>query len=237
MRTLLFFLSVSIWSSCHFGLEFVKGSGNVISQTRPFSGFNSVDASGSINVEIEKASDYKVEVEADDNVMPYIITDREGDRLKVRLKNNVNIRSSSGIHVRVKMPVLTAVHIAGSGTVKSLGQVTGTEKIKLSIAGSGDLEMDVNSPVIEMSIAGSGKAVMKGETRDLDIHISGSGDYWGENLKSEHAEVSISGSGNAHVFASRELNVTVAGSGDIVYLGSPKISKSIVGSGSVRPKN
>jgi len=220
--------------SCQFGFESVSGSGNVIKENRNIGDFTSVEAAGPMDVDIKTGSGYKVEVEADDNLMQYIITRKEGNNLVIKLKNNLNIRNDNGIHVHLEMPALKAVIVSGSGSVKSIDQLSDPEQMKLKIAGSGNLIMDVKSPRVEVSVAGSGKATVKGETRDLDLDIAGSGDFDGNDLKSEKVDISISGSGNAKVFASVDLKVSVAGSGDVIYRGNPKISQSIAGSGSVK---
>lgn len=57
----------------------------------------------------------------------------------------------------------------------------------------------------------------------------------GEKLFAENTAVKVSGSGNANVFASVNLDAKVSGSGNIFYSGnptSPQIQKS--GSGSIQ---
>ena len=235
MKSLTAICVIALLMSCSVGFNSVKGSGNVVKENRSVECFTSVEAAGPMDVEIKTGSGYKVEVEADDNLVPYIVTRKEGRNLEIRLKDNVHIRSTNSIHVIVEMPALEAVVLSGSGSVKSSNLVTDPEKMKFTIAGSGNLFMEVKSPEVEVTVAGSGKATLKGETRDLEIHIGGSGDFLGEELKSEKAHISIGGSGNATVFASVDLNVSVAGSGNVIYRGSPRITQSIAGSGSVRP--
>jgi hypothetical protein len=224
---------IAILTSCRIGFNSVTGSGNVIKQIRSVEGFTSVEAAGPMDVEIKTGTGYRAEVEADDNLMQYIELRKEGSGLKIRLKDNINIRSNNGIHVYVEMPSVKAIVLSGSGSVKSTSQITDPEEIRLTVGGSGNLFMDVKSPKVDVSIGGSGEAAVRGETRDLDVSIGGSGNFKGEDLKSENAHVSIGGSGDATVNTSVDLDVSVAGSGNVRYRGSPAIKKSILGSGSV----
>ena len=64
--------------------------------------------------------------------------------------------------------------------------------------------------------------------------INGSGEVHSFNLLSEATEVEINGSGNAEVFASKQLNVSISGSGDVQYKGSPVVNQSISGVGHIR---
>ncbi len=53
----------------------VKGSGNVVTESRDISDFKGVDVSGVFQVEITAQKDFSVEIEADDNLMPLIKTE------------------------------------------------------------------------------------------------------------------------------------------------------------------
>jgi hypothetical protein len=220
-------------SACHFG-DFVQGSGNLIKESRSEAGFTGIAVSGPMDVELTQGNDFAIDVESDDNIMPYIITEKKGQVLELRMRDNINVRTTQHIVVKITMPELREISIAGSGAVKTMGRVSSPDKIRLNVAGSGDMILDVKSPFISANIAGSGKIIAEGETQKLDIDIVGSGDFLAEELKSEEVKVSVGGSGKAKVFASRELDVSVAGSGDIYYRGDPNIKKSIAGSGNVQ---
>ncbi len=222
-------------AACHVSMgKKIKGSGIIIKEIRNVHGFTKLESEGQATVVLQQGQEFKVEVETDDNIMPYVDTRKEGDRLIISMKGDVNISNSKGINILVQMPSVQEIELEGSGSLKGVGQFYDADKLELSSAGSGNIAMSVKSPSIDVSIAGSGSVDLNGETRDLDISIGGSGDYHGENLKGENVKVSIGGSGTAKVFASVNLDISVAGSGDIYYKGSPNITKSIVGSGTVK---
>ena len=216
------------------GFNSVSGSGNMITQNRSESDFKRVEAAGPMDVEIKMGNSYKVEVDADDNLMQYIVVRKEGDKLVVKMKDHISVRNISGMKVRIEMPALSAVELSGSGSLKTIGQVTDPNKIEISVSGSGNATMDVNTPLVDGSIAGSGKAMITGQTKTVDISIAGSGDFDAPDLKSEKAKVSITGSGNVRIFASVSIDASIVGSGNIIYSGSPSISKSVIGSGELR---
>ncbi len=236
MKTLVTLCGIlMLMSACRIGFNSVRGNGNKITQSRNTDDFKKVEVGGPMDVEITMGNDYKVDVEADDNLMAYIIVKKEGDKLVVRLKDNVNADYDDGMKVKIEMPLLNAVELSGSGSIKTIGQVSNNGKISISIGGSGNVDMDnVKSPVIDAAIGGSGKATVAGQTQKLDVSIGGSGDFIAPDLKSENAKVSIAGSGNAKIFASMDLDVSIVGSGDVIYSGSPRISKNVLGSGSIR---
>lgn len=167
--------------------------------------------------------------------MQYIVTEVENNVLKIKTRSGVNIRPTQDIKVYVKAPQYKEVTLAGSGNMLAETAISSTEKISLSIAGSGDIKISsVDAPAVVVKIAGSGKAEGGGTTRDLEINVAGSGDVQMKDLKAENAKVVIAGSGNVWVYASVKLDVRVAGGGDIHYYGNPTDIKSkLAGSGNL----
>lgn len=134
-----------------------------------------------------------------------------------------------------RLPVLLilrsimAIVIKGDGIIKSKNQ------LEIVTSGSGDINLEVDAPAIHAVGSGSGDISLSGRTKDFDCKISGSGDVKCGNLKSENANIRLSGSSTAHVFASVNLKVNVSGSGDVYYSGNPTSPEiHILGSGIVK---
>jgi len=220
-------------TSC--GWRTVRGNGNITTSNRNEGNFKSVRAGGSFDVYFSQGDANEIRIEADENLMKYIITTVENGVLKIKTRNGVHIRPSEDIKIYVKAPRFEEVSLAGSGNMLAETKITSDGKIKLSIAGSGDIKIpEVDAPKVEVHIAGSGKAQGGGNTRDVEIHVAGSGDVEMKELKAENAYINIAGSGNVWVYASLKLDVHVAGGGDIHYYGNPSDIKSkMAGSGNM----
>lgn len=221
-------------SSCDVtGQNRVKGSGNVTKEERSVGAFKELSVKGSMDVYVTQGPAKAAVIEAEDNIIPLIELEREGDKLVVRLKKHTNINTRKGMKVFLTTPDLESVGLAGSGNIKLENKFSNDTHMDLSVTGSGDFSGIVNSPKVDANIAGSGDMEVEGETRELDVNIAGSGNFDGQKLMSEKAGVKIAGSGNANVHASVNLNATIMGSGDVHYKGDPQVSRSVMGSGSV----
>ena len=231
MKSLIFVIaSAVIFSSC----ESISGSGNIVTQTRNLNQFDGVRASGSLDIEVMNDQTQLVKVEADDNIMPYIITKVEDGMLDVHLKPNFMYHTINA-KVYVSAPSLTKLTVAGSGSITSKDTLANAEQIECKVSGSGDINAVLEAPSIKATIGGSGTITLAGKTKDFTCNITGSGDLKCNNLLSENTTVGVTGSGTAHVYASVHLIAKVTGSGDIYYSGhpsSPEIRKT--GSGSVQ---
>lgn len=227
--------SLFITQSCDLiPFETIHGNGNMGSETRNVGDASRIESRGSFDVEIVKGGSPSVKIYADQNLIQYIITRSENGRLVIRTKEGVELKSDNKIKVTVTTAQLEEVQVDGSGNVSSNDSFEGSDRLKVGIAGSGNIVLAVNTPKVEASIAGSGDINLSGETRDSKIEIAGNGNYKTENLKAENVEIHIAGSGDARVFASESLDIHIAGSGDVYYKGSPTIKQSIAGSGNIQ---
>ncbi|MCU0405018.1 MAG: DUF2807 domain-containing protein [Chitinophagaceae bacterium] len=228
-------LAVLFLAGCENGFKRIEGNGVMQTVNKSLSDYENVDISGSFKVKVIPSSESKVEFTVDENLVKYVMIDQDGDRLRIRTKNNVNLKPSRSIEVTLYGDDMEKFELAGSSTLRSEGMLENENKIEVVIAGSGDAKLDIKTPVTKVKIGGSGKVEMNGKTRDAKIDIAGSGDFLGETLLSENVEISIAGSGNARVFASMDLQINIAGSGDVFYTGKPaNVKKNIAGSGRIK---
>ena len=225
----------ALFSSCRlFGFRHIEGNGVITTQTRNINKANRIKLAGSFDVEIIQGNTTGVQIEGDENILPYIIITEKDGFLVIKSKDHFSYSSTDKIKIRITTPQLEQVNLVGSGDIIGKGKFIGADKLKLNIAGSGDIRMEVNTPTIESEIAGSGSITLSGETKDETITIAGVGDYNSDGLKAENAKVIIAGSGDVKVFAASHLNVSIAGSGNVSYKGNPTIKQHIAGSGDVK---
>ena len=107
---------------------------------------------------------------------------------------------------------------------------------RFKLAGSNRLTVDrYDQDSLELSIAGSGDADLNGRARRVDLSISGSGEIDAADLAVADAKIKISGSGDTKVGPTQSADVTISGSGDVELTRSPaKLNSRISGSGSVK---
>jgi hypothetical protein len=221
------------FSSCRYrNGKHVSGNGNRTAEQRNSSGFTGVETHGDIDI-VVASGDFNVKIDAEKNLLQYIETSVENGRLVVRFRNGVSLWDHGEATVYVTAPDLNVFEIHGSGNIRSEGKMVDKNNIHVLISGSGDIDLELDSPDIITETQGSGNIVLKGVAKNIDSKISGSGDVQMAELKAENVKIAVRGSGDAEVFASELLDVELSGSGEVHYKGSPKINTSIHGSGSV----
>ena len=211
----------------------IEGSGNVVTEERPMSGFNRVSLTGSGELIITQGKEESLTVEADDSLMRYIKTEIKGGMLILGFTNeakNKSIRPTKPIKFNLNVKEVTGLNLSGSGSINTPSLET--DRLEIVISGSGDVRIDsLTAQGLVARLSGSGQFNLAGQAGEQDIHISGSGHYRAGQLKSRTAMLGVIGSGNATVWVNDTLDVQISGSGNVQYYGSPSVSRKILGSG------
>jgi Putative auto-transporter adhesin, head GIN domain len=220
-------------SSCRW--RSIRGNNNVITSNRNETNFHAVKTQGSFDLYVTQGSEFSVRIEAEENLMKYILAEVVNGELVVKVKRGINLRPRQDMKVYVTAPRFKKLGIAGSGNIIAETKLSTDEKIEFGIAGSGDIKVsDVDAPKVIVRISGSGSALLAGATRDAELRIAGSGDIKCKELKTENTEVHIAGGGDVWSYCSQNLDVHIAGSGDVHYAGNPvNVKQKIAGSGNL----
>jgi hypothetical protein len=229
-------LSVFLFSSCHFfhGKR-IDGNGNVTTESRQVSGFNSVEVSGAITVNITQAPDFAVKVEIDENLQEYIEVYKEGSVLRIRQQENTSLNTTKDkIYVYVSAPEYRKLHASGACSLISENQLMGNYTMDIDLSGASNAKLNIDASKVEARLSGAGSIELDGEVNELDIHGSGSSDIRCYEMVAQHVDVDISGAGSAEVYAGVSLKADLSGAASVRYKGNPtEVKKSVSGAGSV----
>ncbi|GAP22182.1 head GIN domain-containing protein [Leptolinea tardivitalis] len=222
-------------SAC--GTTIVRGSGNIITENRDVSHFNSMAFSVPGDLIITQGNEESLKIEAEDNLVPYIITEVRGNTLHIyadpRKLAFLNPRKPMRFEVTLKE--LKSLDLSGSGSISS--KEIKTDTLDANISGSGRMDFEnLTANTLNIDLSGSGVVALKGNVETESLDVSGSGDCDLSGLTSKSASINISGSGKTSVNATDNLDLNISGSGNLTYTGNPHITQSISGSGKIISK-
>ncbi len=212
----------------------IKGNGKVTKITRNTPSYDGIKCAGSMDFVLVSGKEGNITIEGEENLLEYIITEVKNNNLIVRTKKGVNLKTSWGKTIKITIPFedISAVSLSGSGDLWSDDTIN-TENLKVALAGSGDIILNIKAQWTESALSGSGDITLEGFSDTLKTKIAGSGDFHGFKLESNTTEAAIAGSGDIEVVSNSMLKARVAGSGDITYRGNPKLDTKVSGSGSI----
>jgi hypothetical protein len=230
-----FVILAIVFSSCGEGC--IEGNGTIITETREVSNFTSVALLGDFDVYIEQSKTYEVIVEADENILPYVITEnRSTNTLELRHANNRCLDGTRPVKITIKTPELYRITNSGSGEIKC--DYVYNNQFDILLSGSGVIDCyKLDTRDLQVTLSGSGNIVLNGVTVTSDMLISGSGHIKAYDMDQDECYVEITGSGTAYVYAFDYLKVNIPGSGNVFYRGAPDVDVRIDGGGRVIEDN
>ncbi|MBX5439507.1 MAG: DUF2807 domain-containing protein, partial [Thermoflavifilum sp.] len=173
-----------------------------------------------------------VQVELDDNLQPYLITENRGDALVIREKGNISIHPTDDIRVYVTAPDLRSVRISGA-CVLSCENNLQVPSFKLEASGASKLNLILTTDDFRAVCSGATEAIFQGQATTAEIQLSGAGKLKAENFHVGQLKLDVSGAAKAEVYAEKSLQVDVSGAGKVTYNGHPQVSESVSGAGKI----
>lgn len=213
--------------------EKVKGNGNVITEKRSVGNFDSLGVSGSFDIFLVKGKEGDLTIKIEENLLPYLVTEVDNGKLKIKWKTGTSINTRKGVEITVAIESIEAIGLSGSGDIVGK-DVIKSDTFEVAVSGSGDLELELDVEKMEAAVSGSGNMELKGTATNFEAAVAGSGDIDGVNLKTEKASLRVSGSGGITITVLNELDAKVSGSGNVKYKGNPSVEDvKVSGSGTV----
>jgi len=201
-------------AGCHHGLGAdVKGSGKRVTQKRDVGAFTAISTDGAFDIEVVCQKDLGLEIEADDNLFPFIETSVSGNTM--HLKPTRNYSAEDPPKIKITVPNIEAFSANGAG--------------KIQISG-------VNNDKLQVSLNGAPTFTASGTTKMIGVDTNGAAKVDTHNLRAAHAVVDSKGVSKVDLGVSDQLDVTVSGPSHVTYKGDPVVNKTVHGPGKVEKR-
>jgi hypothetical protein len=222
-------------------------------ETMNVSSFTRISFGISGELRLKQGEGQKLELQGNKDDLEKIETEVVNGQLRIKTKNNGWWDNLGDVTVYITVPQIEEVSLGGSGKIYGEGPIKSGD-LKLSVSGSGRMELEASADDTKLSVSGSGNMVLKlnaksidedisgsggitlsGTTGDVELSISGSGKLEAADMQARSYNISISGSGKSNIAVSDAITSTISGSGSVYYKGSPdKVISKVSGSGRVK---
>jgi hypothetical protein len=183
-------------------------------QVRDLPEFTSIVSRGAFSLTVTAGQKQSVEVSADDNFLPSVVTRVQGKELRITLPEKSHLGTNDKVRITIRMPQLDRFSMEGVGST-TLHDMVG-ERLQIDYQGVGLLRAD-------------------GKVQKLVVRAEGVGSIQAKDLKAQYVDADLQGVGSVTVRASDTLNAKLGGIGSLTYYGNPpNVLKTVGGLGSVR---
>ena len=199
----------------------VKGSGNVIKETRSLSSFHSLDVGGAFNIELIKSNETKIIIETDDNIMPHIKTKVSGGELEI--DNDTDINNPTELNLTIYYVSLDELDISGAAELYSSDVLT-AQSLELDFSGASEVTLKIDAKNLDAEFSGASEAALDGTVTNAEIDISGAAELKAYGLEINNLDLEASGASNVKVLVIDKLTIDASGASSVRYKGNPSIN-------------
>ncbi|GLU44292.1 hypothetical protein Musp01_19160 [Muricauda sp. NBRC 101325] len=205
------------------------GNGQVVEETRNVDGnFTVVSASEGIDVFVTQGSEYKISVEADENIIDLIGTDVRDGKLKIHAIENIG-RATKNVYVT--LPDVSGLE-SSSGADLIAQNVIESERIDLDASSGADLQVELVAGEVSADCSSGADIRVSGRAEVLYADASSGSDIKARDLMVKRCNADASSGADISVNVSESLVADASSGADIKYSGDPSVQtkKSVSGS-------
>lgn len=150
----------------------ITGSGNIITRRVNIADFSRIETSRAVHLVVEKRSGREAIIEADDNIMPYVIVEVDGGCLNVGIDDD--IKSLNDVTVKVTVPSdgnISAISASSASKVTVQAEIK-TPKLMLDASSAANINItksDVGTCSIDASSAANVEGAIKADNCVIDM--------------------------------------------------------------------
>jgi len=193
---------------------------------KEFSDYQRIDAESAFTVYINFSdNEEKIEIEANDNLHQYIEVDNVGGTLKIRIRNNTNIKGSATLNAFITTRHVTGFSASGASRF-ILNDLLIAENADIFLSGASSFTGELEAINLSSSLSGASTLNLAGSCESFDIGASGASSIFNFSFSCDHLDSKLSGASNASLTVNKSLAVTASGASLVRYKGQGKVCYS-----------
>jgi len=235
----------------------ITGMGSTVTRELDLDDFHSISTSGEYGITIEQASEQKVEVTSQNNIIDELRLDVIDGTWLIEPRDKKCYKDID-ITIRIYIPEIREIETSGAidlvinsfedlnnldincsgeANIFQSGVLNIDNGFSLNVSGSTDAIFNMNTQSVEIDISGAGTIKLTGTTDSQEFNVSGSGTFNSFDMETGTCEIDISGQADMDVNVQDLLDVTISGSGTVRYIGNPTVESNISGLGEIIDAN
>ena len=167
-------LNSNDWENMQNRPNRITGSGNIITKSIPaIDSYDAIKASRGIHVVMNESEGEKIVINADDNVMPYVVVRKEGNSLHIGIDEN--IKSINNVKVQVVLPKnqnINELQVASAASIK-INPTIKSRSLSLDAASAGNINI-AKADVDFFDADASSAAKISGTVKSNDCYVDAS---------------------------------------------------------------
>lgn len=216
-------------TSCMFDGFGIKGNRNVVSEDREIYGeFNEIKVSEGIQVFLTQGEETALNVEADENIIDLLVTEVQGNVLKIHFEKNVSRAAARNVYLTANE--ISSIKSSSGSAVKSEGTIN-SQNLYLSSSSGASLKLNLNATNVTCSSSSGAHINLSGTSNSFESNASSGSHIKAVDLSSKTAKADVSSGAGITLQVSEALTAHASSGGNISYEGNPAVLNKSKSSG------
>lgn len=216
MKKYLFILSAIVlfaFTSCN---KIILSGNNITEEFIIDGSYTELCVENAFEVTVTDAVD-QITITTDENVMPKVLVEKDGDKLKIHLKP-LSINIGTDLELKVLLPYnadLTSVDLSGASEFRSEYGLAG-ETVEVELSGASDFYCDINAHKVDVDLSGASNFYGDILANEADVDLSGSSDIEGM-VEIPEFDLGLDGASDAKLLGQVDkLKINLTGASNII---------------------
>lgn len=209
----------------------IQLSHKITTEEKNIKDFTEIDAEADFEIIVRIADEESVKIEANENLHDFIIVEKEGNTLKLRLKRySTYNKQSSRNQVReklvahVSMKTLTAVTAKEDVVIELIDKLT-TDKLTFDLEEDCTFEGEIEVNNLVADLEEDSQLDLKGSAKNFILEAEEDSSIKGYKFEVDDLEADLSGDSEAKLTVNGNINLRARGDSNFYYKGKGTIVK------------
>jgi len=228
MKKFIVLLLNLLFVSCGLSEDCFKNAGSTVVKELPIADFDKIRVHSGIALVVKEGVDFKVKIEAGENIIGNIDVQKQGDFLIVKDQSTCNwTRDYKAATVYVTAPNIIEIHSKTEQDIRSEGILTFGILRLFSIdeggeAGTGDFYFSLNNGQTVIESNHISNFYINGHSQELLLNFYfGNGRFEGQDFNVENIKVFQRGSNDMIVKPIQSITGSILSTGDVILKNNP----------------
>lgn len=212
--------------------ESVRGNGRTTRELRDLPRFEAVAVHAGIHALVETGPQAPVQVDADDNLLPLVVTEVVDGTLQIRFRHDTSVDTGEPVRVRVRAPALHRLDATGGAELRA--EVEPGEDLEVRSSGGSEVRVrGLDASRLSVRASGGARVQLSGAADEVRLRISGGTRVRAASLSARAVNVHGSGGASAEIRASDVVRGSLSGGSTVHLIGRASSRVSTSGGSSV----
>ncbi len=210
-----------IVSSCE--TESIRASNEISTREYSFSDYSRLQVSGDFDAFVRFSdTEERIEIEANSNLQDKIIVSKDGNTLRIRLENNINVRGNATMKAYITTRNISDYRVSGDSYLE-LENVLQTDNVSLDVTGDSRFIGEIEATTLLVDLKGDSEVDVFGTAKALNADLSGDSELKDYDMSVEDLILKLTGDSEAFLSVSETIDIDASGDSVLNYRGNAEI--------------